>query len=547
MPDAPATTAHASSPGGARSLRHLSRTILGCASAGQPTVAFLLETCRALVTFSGADSLDLWLRERRMCARWSLSTGPERFVRPADVPLEELERIAASGAGFVPDVARSCADPGGLPELSPADGHEACRALAWLPLWLGPDLLGLLVLGWREPRGFSSSDADLYEDVALAVAAAVLHHRVQLDQRERVKELTCLYRIAREAAQPWVELAEILSRIVAYLPPGWQYPETTAARILLDGRQYATPGFSDAVHLQRAAIVVDGEVRGMVEVAYTTERPDLDEGPFLEEERSLIDTVAREVAFIIERKQAEADRARLQDQLRHADRLATIGQLAAGVAHELNEPLGGILGFAQLAAKHPELHPEVGSDLARIEAAALHAREVVRNMMLFARQTPPSMEPVQLNTIVEESVSFLGSRFEKAGIDQTCELDEGLPEITADRGQMHQILVNLAVNALQAMPGGGGLSVTTARDDDAVRLTVADTGEGMEEAVRRRVFEPFFTTKDVGEGTGLGLAVVHGIVTAHGGTIDVDSAQGRGSRFVIRLPTEGPNHAQDNG
>jgi two-component system, NtrC family, sensor kinase len=112
----------------------------------------------------------------------------------------------------------------------------------------------------------------------------------------------------------------------------------------------------------------------------------------------------------------------------------------------------------------------------------------------------------------------------------------GLPDVVADAAQMRQVVVNLAVNAIQAMPDGGRLTASLHREGDAVVLEIADTGVGMDEATRRRIFTPFFTTKEVGEGTGLGLAVAHGIVTAHGGTIDVESAPGQGSRFRVRLP-----------
>jgi signal transduction histidine kinase len=259
----------------------------------------------------------------------------------------------------------------------------------------------------------------------------------------------------------------------------------------------------------------------------------------------LIDTVAQQIAYLVRRRRAEADRRQLSEQLRHADRLATIGQLSAGVAHELNEPLGGILGFAQLMRKSPGLDSQLDRDLGRIEAAALHARGVVRKLMLFARQTPPGRDDVDLNRVVQEGLALLESRCAEAGIEVIRRLDPALPSISADYGQLHQILVNLAVNALQAMPSGGELTVETRSAGDHVRLIVSDTGHGMTEEVRRQVFDPFFTTKDVGEGTGLGLAVVHGIVSAHGGRIELESTVGKGSRFEVRLPQHAPVHGNE--
>ncbi|MGH7495929.1 MAG: sensor histidine kinase, partial [bacterium] len=263
-------------------------------------------------------------------------------------------------------------------------------------------------------------------------------------------------------------------------------------------------------------------------------------GLFLEEEQSLIEAVANHVALIVERRQAESDRSRLQQQLRHADRLATIGQLAAGVAHELNEPLANILGFAQLAKKSAGLTAQTEQDLEKIVASALHAREVIKKLLTFARQMPPTKTRVNLNKIVEEGLYFLESRCAKQGIQLICGLTPALPDITADATQLQQVLVNLAVNAIQAMPQGGRLTVKTLAGDGHVLLVVEDTGTGITEEVKGKLFTPFFTTKDVGQGTGLGLAVVHGIVTSHGGLINVESEVGHGARFEIKLPIVEP-------
>jgi two-component system NtrC family sensor kinase len=260
----------------------------------------------------------------------------------------------------------------------------------------------------------------------------------------------------------------------------------------------------------------------------------------------LIDTIAREIALIIERRQAEYEKTKLQNQLMHADRLATIGQLAAGVAHELNEPLGNILGFAQLINKSAKLPQETIQDIEKIVNASLHAREIVKKLMIFAHQMPPHKTQVDLNQVVEEGLYFFESRCVKEGIELIRSLLPDLPKITADPGQLHQVLVNLVVNALQAMPKGGKLTVQTLADQDSVSLIVEDTGIGMNNEVMKQIFDPFFTTKDVGEGTGLGLSVVHGIVTSHRGTIKVESKVGRGSRFKIQLPISRPQEAKKN-
>jgi two-component system NtrC family sensor kinase len=366
---------------------------------------------------------------------------------------------------------------------------------------------------------------------------------VQPDQtaralRERVKELSCLYRINRVFEGSTGSPDELFQRIVEMIPPAWQYPEITSARIVLDGKSYETPGFGEEYPGQRSDVVVSGNRRGALEVVYRESRPPLDEGPFLKDERSLLDAIARQIAVIVEHQQAEEERIRLQRQLMHADRLATIGQLAAGVAHELNEPLSSILGFAQLAQRDPAMPEGARQDVQRIVAASLHAREIIKKLLLFARHMPTFKGPMDLNEVVLGAIDLFKHHFEKEGIELVCVLCPQMPVITGDPGQLTQVLVNLVVNAVQAMPGGGRLVVQTHVQDGHVVCIVEDTGVGMTEEVLDRLFVPFFTTKEVNQGTGLGLPVVHGIVTAHGGTIEVRSSPGKGSTFTVRLPID---------
>jgi two-component system NtrC family sensor kinase len=362
---------------------------------------------------------------------------------------------------------------------------------------------------------------------------------------ERVKELTCLYGIAQISGQPDLPLEETIQGIVELHPPGQQYPETAFARIISDGISYTTEGFCECRQRQTAEIIVGGVLRGVVERVYVEERPSLDEGPFLKEERNLINAVARQVALVIERRQAEEDKLKLHNQPLHADRLATIGMLAAGVAHELNEPLENILGFAQLARKRPGVPASAEQYIGKIEAASLHAREIIRKLLVFARQARPEKRQVNLNQVVEDGLYFFEARCAKEGIEIVL-LSLDLPEITADPAQLNQILVNLLVNALQSMPGAGKITVQTRFCDHSVCLIVEDTGTGMSKEVLEEIFVPFFTTKDVGHGTGLGLPMVYGIVTAHNVSIDVKSEPGGGTRSEIQLPVAEPEGTEES-
>lgn len=409
-------------------------------------------------------------------------------------------------------------------------------SLAILPLLAAGQTIGLLQLRSRRKNRFQEPEIACYEIVAEAAGVALVNQLAHASLRERIKELTCLYSLAQLGERPGIRLDEFLQGVVELLPAAWQYPEIAAARIVLDGRSFATARFETCVDRQSACLVTKGRPRGSLEAGYTRKKPELDEGPFLDEERRLIDTVARQVAGLIERREVAEDQGRLEEQLRHADRLATIGQLSAGVAHELNEPLGNILAFAQLASKEAGLPAQAARDLDKIVATSLHAREIIKKLMLFARQTPPQKKPVDLNAVVEDGLYFLESRCVKQGVSVERRLAPELPEIAADPSQLNQVLVNLAVNAVQAMPAGGTLTIATRRSGDCVVLSVEDTGVGMDAEVQSRIFTPFFTTKDVNEGTGLGLPVVHGIVSSHEGTIAVRSEPGRGARFEISLP-----------
>jgi len=414
--------------------------------------------------------------------------------------------------------------------------NKRYKSLIFIPLLINDEEIGLLQLKSKKKDFFKKGEIQFYEDIGKTLEIALSHRRSQVELRERIKELTCLYGISQIAEQPGVSLGEILQGIVELFPPAWLYPEIAHARIVLDANSYATPGFQDTPQKQIADIIVDGSHRGVVEVVYTVEKPQLDEGPFLKEERKLIDTIAKNVALVIERKQVEEEKLILQEQLRHADRLATIGQLAAGVAHELNEPLANILGFAQLTKKCPKLPKQAEEDVERIVTASLHAREVIKKLMIFARQMPPKKTQINLNQMVTEGLYFLESRCAKEGVTVEHSLSPNLPEITADSAQLTQVLVNLVVNSIQAMPEGGKIIIKTEFYNGQVSLVVEDMGIGMNSDVMKKIFIPFFTTKEIGQGTGLGLPVVHGIVSSHGGKINVDSEVGRGSRFEIIFP-----------
>jgi len=559
----------------------LSQDILHCARGGLPRTEFLKGVTDLLLDFSECDALEIRLSDGSLHYRWEVSRRPRRDIRfklaqwiveddgtviPAAADGPDLEWVCRRVARRQYDSTlpfftgngsfwtENAAEPLSLLSPNHVEGQRKSlriggqyRSLVAIRFFVTSLTIGLLLLKSRQPRFFAKEEIDFYEGLAQTMGLAVADRRAEAALRERVKEMTCLYGIARLDELGATSLSGLLHHIVQLLPPAWQYPEIAAARIRLDGDDVATPEFRESPYRQSANIVVSGRRRGEVEVVYLDERPEFPVDVFLPEESKLIEAVAREVSLIVERRESQAERVELQNQLIHADRLATIGQLAAGVAHELNEPLGGILGFAQLAGKCPDLPSQAGEDINRIVSASLHAREVIKKLLVFARQMPPSVVAVDLNQVVADGLYFLEARCTKAGIDVVRDLAPNLPRIKADPAQLNQVLVNLVVNAIHAMPKGGTLTIRTQSDDGTVSLEIEDTGAGMPGEIMEKIFLPFFTTKELHKGTGLGLAVVHGIVVSHGGSIDVASEPGAGSRFSVRLPAAGPGTGDGDG
>lgn len=228
---------------------------------------------------------------------------------------------------------------------------------------------------------------------------------------------------------------------------------------------------------------------------------------------------------------------RVADHLGRTEKLAAIGELVAGVAHELNNPLTGISTFAQLLLED-ELESEQIESVSLIKREADRAIGVIRDLLLFARKTDARDVPVDINTIVRHTVRLRALASRSSGIEVHMQLDESNPKVRGDEQKLQQVLLNLLVNAESALRDAKvrHLSVITRSRDGTVTIVVSDTGHGMTESVSQRVFEPFFTTKPPGEGTGLGLSVSYGIVQAHEGVISVESAPDVGTTFTISVP-----------
>jgi len=226
----------------------------------------------------------------------------------------------------------------------------------------------------------------------------------------------------------------------------------------------------------------------------------------------------------------------IHQQVGRAEKLASIGRLAAGVAHEINNPLTGVLTFAHLMREKPNMDDQDRQDLDLIIHETTRAADIVRGLLDFARERPIMMQELDLNEVVRRTVRLIANqkKFEHIAIQE--DLQHDLPLVCGDMNQLQQVLLNLSLNACAAMPQGGKLTISTSVVDSRVLMEVNDTGCGIKMEHLDSIFEPFFTTQEVGKGTGLGLSVSYGIVEQHEGHLKVHSQVGQGSTFTIDLP-----------
>jgi len=229
-----------------------------------------------------------------------------------------------------------------------------------------------------------------------------------------------------------------------------------------------------------------------------------------------------------------------QEDLIQAEKLTSLGQMAASIAHEVNNPLAGVLVYTQLLTKKitaDKLSKEVALEqLSKMEAELTRSSKLIRNLLDFSRQSTPKLREVNANKVIEQAFSLVGHQAELQCIQVIKELTPSLPKVMADFDQLQQVCANLILNAIQAMPDGGRLTLRTSLDsNDQVKIEVGDTGCGISEEHLHRLFTPFFTTKSKGKGVGLGLAVAYGIIQRHKGRIEVQSEEGKGTTFTIYL------------
>jgi two-component system, NtrC family, sensor kinase len=249
----------------------------------------------------------------------------------------------------------------------------------------------------------------------------------------------------------------------------------------------------------------------------------------------------------IQRMKAELEKTQLQ--LLQSEKMASLGKLAAGVAHQLNNPLAGITLYTRLALEDYDLEAGARKDLHRVLEDAERCRDTVKELLEFTRQTRHLMRPQDINRAISRTLFLLENQTLFQNIIIEKELDPALPPVHSDIQQLNHLFMNIILNAAQAMGGKGELNVKTVYlpETDRVRIEIVDTGPGIPEHVLPHIFDPFFTTKQEGEGTGLGLSLVYGIVETHGGQIKARNVPGGGAAFIIELPVQPKAEEGDQG
>ncbi|WP_070786726.1 sensor histidine kinase [Flavobacterium crassostreae] len=351
--------------------------------------------------------------------------------------------------------------------------------------------------------------------------------------QERIKELSCLYAVSSVIVKQEREVEKTLKEICFILKNAWRFSEFAIIELQLDKHYYATTAIPQDTVFQETSILIFNTIKGFLRVHYSSKS--FRQQHFLDEEQKLLNKVALDISAFYERHLNKDKEELLKRSVERVDRLSILGEITAGIAHELNTPLGNILGFAEFIQERSK-EKQSQMDSAKIIKAAIYSREVVKKLMFFSCEMPQNMRFVKIIPIVSEALSLLGPNFKKANLSYEVDFKNLELEAQLDPIQLTQVLFNILINSIYVAPPNTCIQITVYTSKDSFFIEIADQGPGIPEKIKTKIFEPFFTTKPIGEGSGLGLSVVHGIVKSHKGDIGTFNNTPKGTVFQVRLP-----------
>lgn len=353
--------------------------------------------------------------------------------------------------------------------------------------------------------------------------------------KERIKELTCLYRVSSLIKDnSFNDLTELLKEIAISLKEAIRFPEEAFVEIKVENFVFVEgEKIEDAIFII-SAIKTFGKIKGSITIGYSKQK--FSENSFLEEEKLLLHKIASEIGDFLERKEINEKEEIAKRQIERVGRLTILGEITAGIAHELNTPLANILGFSELL-KEQYKDDKVGSDdLTKIIDSAIYSREVVKKLMFFSCEMPQQMASVEINVIINEAISLLKPSFNKKNIHCNITFSSDKIQLKVDKIQLTQVFFNIVINAIYFSPEKGNINIDVIEKSKNVQIRISDEGPGIEPVNSENIFNPFFTTKPIGDGSGLGLSVVHGIIRSHKGTIIHQPNTPKGTIFVVSFP-----------
>jgi C4-dicarboxylate-specific signal transduction histidine kinase len=364
---------------------------------------------------------------------------------------------------------------------------------------------------------------------------------------ERVKELNCLFGISDIVERAAGSLERIFRETVELLPQSWNHADVACARIVMGDEEHRSRAYAEPVSTLQSEIMVHGEKAGIVEVSYWEPRPFEEEGPFMKEERRLLNAVAERMGHIIERLTVEERLREKEEEFRekmtHLTRVTTMGEMASSIAHEVNQPLTAIATYAQACRRLIDGDlvetPEVLDVLERIGEEAIRAGDIIRRLRGLVKKRDDEMQECDITQLLNEisPLAFVDARLND--IELSFVLPQSTPRILADGVQIQQVILNLIRNGIDSMlnndPGQRILEVRAEHvTGEGVSVSVRDQGCGIPEDRGDHLFQPFFTTKEAG--LGLGLSISRSIISKHGGQLWFSRNSGGGTTFHFTLP-----------